>query len=192
MEYRLKREDLLANIREWNRFIKRKVHLVACGGTALTLLGIKESTKDVDFMVPDPKEYAYLTKILKEIGYKQDGDSWIKQGDIFIWDIYKGNKIHTTELLESPLLEGNHIPYEIIGKIHIGILNYYDLICSKLMRGTSVDFEDCQVLMKAKQGEIEIEKLKKRYKDTISYDIAEERIKNHMESLLHKAEQDGK
>lgn len=192
MEYRLKREDLLINIREWNRFIKKEVHLIACGGTALTLLGTKESTKDVDFMVPNVTEYDYLTKILKELGYKQDGNSWIKQGDVFIWDIYKGNKIHTTELLESPLIEGNHIPYQTIGKIHIGILNAYDLICSKLMRGSGVDFEDCQLLMKAMAAKIDITKLKERYKEMISFDIAEERIRNHLESLLQRIEKDGK
>jgi hypothetical protein len=192
MEYRLKREDLLINIREWNRFIKRKVHLIACGGTALTLLGIKESTKDVDFMVPNATEYDYLTKILKDIGFKQNGYSWIKQGDVFIWDIYKGNKIHTTELLESPLLEGNHIPYQTIGKIHIGILNVYDLISSKLMRGSGVDFEDCQMLMKAKAADIDIAKLKSRYKEMISFDISEERIKNHLEYLLQRIVEDGK
>jgi len=48
MEYRLDKKILLDELGQWNRFIKRKVHLIACGGTALTLLDIKPSTKDVD------------------------------------------------------------------------------------------------------------------------------------------------
>ena len=52
-EYRLDKNELLDNLREWNRYLKRKVHLIACGGTAMTLLGIKASTKDVDFIVPE-------------------------------------------------------------------------------------------------------------------------------------------
>ena len=56
---------------EWNRFLRRKVQLIACGGTAMILIGVKPSTKDVDFMVPMAREYAYLTKQLKDLGYRQ-------------------------------------------------------------------------------------------------------------------------
>jgi len=62
---RLVRDDLLNSISLWNGFIKGKVHLVACGGTALTLLGVKESTKDVDLMVPIITEYNNLVNMLK-------------------------------------------------------------------------------------------------------------------------------
>jgi len=62
---------------EWNRFLRRKVQLIACGGTAMTLIGVKPSTKDVDFLVPMAREYAYLTKQLKDLGYKQiTGSGW--------------------------------------------------------------------------------------------------------------------
>ena len=64
MEYRLGKEQLLNIMVEWNRFLKRRVHLIACGGTAMTLLGVKPSTKDIDFMIPSIKEYAYLIKQL--------------------------------------------------------------------------------------------------------------------------------
>jgi len=62
MDYRLNKKTLLDILRYWNSYLKRKVHLIACGGTALTLLGIKPSTKDVDFMVPIEREYKYLIK----------------------------------------------------------------------------------------------------------------------------------
>ena len=71
MEYRLDKDRLLDILREWNRFLKRKVHLIACGGTAMTLVGAKPSTKDVDFIVPEVREHDYLTKQLKALGYKQ-------------------------------------------------------------------------------------------------------------------------
>jgi len=54
----------------WDGFLKRRVHLIACGGTALTLLGIKASTKDIDLIVPVVAEYEYLIGILKQLGYK--------------------------------------------------------------------------------------------------------------------------
>jgi hypothetical protein len=71
MEYRLDKKQLLDVLGEWNHFLKRRVHLIACGGTAMTLLDVKASTKDVDFMVPNIREHGYLTKQLEGLGYKQ-------------------------------------------------------------------------------------------------------------------------
>ena len=67
MEFRLGKNRLLDVMGEWNRFLRRKVHLIACGGTAMTLIGVKLSTKDVDFMAPKLKEHDYLIKQLKEL-----------------------------------------------------------------------------------------------------------------------------
>jgi len=61
--YRIDRQRLVNEIGAWGSFLKRKVHLIACGGTALTLLGIKPSTKDIDLIVPELKEYDYLIAI---------------------------------------------------------------------------------------------------------------------------------
>ena len=68
-KYRLDKNELLDHMRAWNLILKRKVHLIACGGTAMTLSGVKESTKDVDFMVPVIREYNYLTNQLPAMGY---------------------------------------------------------------------------------------------------------------------------
>ena len=60
--YRQGKNELLSTLKEWDRLMpsRAKIHLIACGGTALTLLGYKESTKDVDFIVPVEKEYELL------------------------------------------------------------------------------------------------------------------------------------
>ena len=59
MEYRIDKEGLLDALGAWNGFLKRRVHLVACGGTALTLLDIKASTKDIDLLVPETKDFSH-------------------------------------------------------------------------------------------------------------------------------------
>lgn len=41
MKYRLNKNRLLEILGEWNHFLKRKVHLIACGGTAMTLMWLK-------------------------------------------------------------------------------------------------------------------------------------------------------
>lgn len=116
----------------------------------MTLMGVKSSTKDVDFIVPRVREHDYLTKQLKALGYKQvTGSGWKRTGEGFQFDIFRGNCIHTTELLKSPLEEGKHSLLKEFSHLFIGILNDYDLVVSKLMRGTTVDFEDCLSLTEA-------------------------------------------
>ena len=182
MEYRLNKQDLLERLSLWNKFLKRKVRLIACGGTALTLQDIKSSTKDVDFLIPEESEYKYLIKTIQQLGYQPaTGAGWQKPEEIYVFDLYRGKRIHTTELLESPLDEGNHFWIKTLQYISVGVLNHYDLIISKLFRGIGVDFDDCLALFRVKAKEIDIKKLGQRYKETAGYDIAEERILNHWE-----------
>lgn len=64
MDYRIDRNRLFDRFSAWSSYLKRKVRLIACGGTAMTLLGIRDSTKDIDLIVPDTKEYKYLIGML--------------------------------------------------------------------------------------------------------------------------------
>lgn len=185
MEYRLNKTKLLDELGQWNKFLKRKVHLIACGGTALTLLDIKASTKDIDFMVPDESEHKYLIKVLKDLGYEQTTTSgWQKKGDVFIYDLFPGKRIHTTELLDSPLEEGKHMLLKEFSYLYVGILNEYDLIASKLFRGTEVDIEDCLMLVRGRIGTIDINRLELHVKELASYDISEKRILAVLENFL--------
>lgn len=186
MDYRLNKRTLLDILGQWNGFFKRKIHLIACGGTALTLLDIKPSTKDADFMVPVEPEYKYLIKILKDLGYQQTtGSGWQKKEDIYVFDLFPGKRIHTTELLESPLEEGKHLLLKEFSHLYIGILNDYDLIASKLFRGSDVDFEDCLMLVKARKDKINIKRIEQHFKELSRYDISEKRIAVHLEHFLN-------
>jgi len=86
---------------------------------------------------------------------------------------FEGHRIHTTELLKSPLEPGNHTLLKEYNRLYIVILNEYDLIASKLIRGTTVDFEDCLMLMKSVGHRIDIKRLVSHYRELASYDIAE-------------------
>ena len=58
--YRIDSAELLDTLDNWESLMNFRVHLIACGGTALTLLNIKLSTKDIDFIVPVTNEYDKL------------------------------------------------------------------------------------------------------------------------------------
>src|SRR3989338_892203 len=191
MEYRIDRERLLEIIGEWDSYLRRKVRLIACGGTAMTLLGVKVSTKDIDLIVPEIAEYEYLIDNLKQLGYKPvTGNGWSRD-ETFIFDIFRGKKVHTTELLESPLDEGNNYLVKEFAHIYLGALNYYDLIISKLFRGKGADFDDCVALMKVKGGEINIGHLEKRFHETASYEISEEKVNENLERFIDMLKKEG-
>ena len=181
MEYRIDKQGLLNRISAWDSFLKKEVHLIACGGTALTLLGVKPSTKDIDLIVPDLDEYEYLISILQQLGYKSaSGWGW-KREDGFIFDLFRGKSIHTTELLESPLKKENHILVKEFDRVYLGVLNYYDIIISKLFRATSVDLEDCLILIKNKKKDIDLKRLRVRFKETASFDVSEAKVSKNFE-----------
>jgi predicted nucleotidyltransferase len=70
-KYRITGRELIQTIDNWEHLMNFKVNLIGCGGTALTLLEIKDSTKDIDFIVPVGKEYERLMKFLRSLGYEE-------------------------------------------------------------------------------------------------------------------------
>jgi hypothetical protein len=63
-------------------------------------------------------------------------------------------------------------------------LNDYDLIGSKLMRGTRVDFEDCVSLTEAHQARIDMGRLTRHFYEMISYDVSEDRLRPNIDHFL--------
>lgn len=191
MNYRINKAELLTTLSVWNGYLRKKVHLVACGGTAMTLIDVKESTKDVDFLVPDEIEYGYLLHILQDLGYKNiTGAGWaLDKG--FIFDLYPGKKVFMTELLESPLGKNNSMLIEEFSYIKLLVLNYYDLIISKVFRYATADIDDCLALFRAKRNEIDVKKLKDRFLETASYDTAEEKNKRNFGHFLNLLKKEG-
>ena len=153
----------------------------------MTLRGVKPSTKGVDFMVPELAEYDYLVGQLKALGYRPvSGPGWRREGDVFHFDLFRGNRIHTTELLNSPLEEGRNSRLEEFSNLYVGILNDYDLIASKLMRGERVDFDDCIMLAEAHKNTLDVDRLVGHFNELVSYDVASERLKPHIDHFLDR------
>jgi hypothetical protein len=94
-------------------------------------------------------------------------------------------------LLKSPLEAGNHTLFKEFSHLYIGILNPYDLIASKLFRGTDVDFEDCLMLVKTHKDSIDIKRVEQHFKELASFDISEKRIMAYIEQSLNLLQNEG-
>ena len=182
-KYRLSANDLLDTLDNWNSLMNFRVSLIACGGTALTLLKIKESTRDIDFTVSMHKEYDRLMKFLGDLGYEEKGGGLAHDDDPnFIYQFWCGNKVFTTDLLDSPLDPGNHILIKRWSHIYLGALNLTDLIVTKMFRGTSVDRDDCIAAFAT--GKVNAEKLLERYSETARYDLNPEKMMKNFVYLV--------
>lgn len=184
-QYRFTADELMQTLDAWNQLFpgRRKIHLIACGGTALTLLGHKESTKDVDFLIPSEKEYSRLTSFLVRAGYEQiSGYGWKRIDATIIFDLYPGKTVYQTELLTSPLARGGNKKIREWEKIYLGVLNSIDLIISKMFRGAESDVQDSLVLFEKEK--INLKKLEERYRETAKYYFGEEQVLRNLEILL--------
>ena len=187
MEYRVTAAQLKQTLASWDALFpgRGKIRLVACGGTALSLLGYKESTKDVDFLVPNEQEYKRLRRFLTRAGYQNVmGEGWQRPGEVIRYDVYLGKRVFQTELLDSPLEADGHRKLWEGKKISLGVLNSTDLMITKLFRGTEQDVEDCLTLLEHEA--VSLGAFEKRYRETAGYETSEERVIKNLEHFLAK------
>jgi len=115
--------------------LKNKITIVAIGGTAMELLGIKETTKDIDFNIPSDNDYNEFERAINKIGL-----------NIKI-DYYEKNAIFSEALPMDYLKIA--IKYKSkFGKIELYILNPIDIVCSKIGRLSDIDIIDIRQCIK--------------------------------------------
>lgn len=133
----------------------------ALGGTAMVIKNIKESTKDIDFLTTlDFEELRKLFKLagLKEINKSKICNIWELDGKTRI-DIFFDEFIMGVTLPKDCRELSEHV--RDIGKLKLYILNWYDIIITKLARSEPRDIEDSIKIIKTQK--IDFKKLKKRY-----------------------------
>jgi hypothetical protein len=180
---RIRKRELIQTIQNWEDLIHFRVNLIACGGTALTLLDIKDSTKDIDFVVPVTKQHKTLMKFLRSLGYQEKGGGLAHPDDpYFLYQFWQGNRVFTTDLLDSPLEPERNIPIKRWRHIYVGALNIVDLIITKMFRGTELDIEDCVAAYAV--SNVDPSRLLNRYLEAAKYDLNPEKVHQNLILLL--------
>jgi hypothetical protein len=126
---RMSKLELLSVLEFFDDKLKKKIKIIMVGGTAMTLLGIKASTKDIDFNIPDKDDYKEF-KILYEK---------IRPGVII--DFYGSNMVFSEVLPEDYIKKVSTYKTDL-KNIEILILSPIDIICSKISRSNESDIED--------------------------------------------------
>ena len=145
--------------------LDESLDLFAIGGTAMVLKNIKESTKDIDFLTTE--SYEKIKKLFSLAGLKEESNSkscniWRLEKtriDIFYDGFIMGIPFPLDWKIKSEKLKK-------IGKINLYILNWYDLIITKIARSEKRDIKDIVAILQGQNLDFNL--LKERY-----YSIAE-------------------
>ena len=164
-ENKYKNKDI-TNIEDLNSFLQliadlnEEIEFFAIGGTAMVLKNIKETTKDIDFLTT--ANYKKIKKLFELAGLKEESNSKICN----IWyldniriDIFYDEFIMGTTLPEDSQELSEYI--KSIGKLKLYILNWYDIIITKIARSELRDIKDSIKIIKSQN--IDFNKLKERY-----------------------------
>lgn len=174
-EKEINAEELFELIGSISKFIEKEIKMYALGGTALTILNIKKSTRDVDINIESNSEYKYICKIFDDLGFEKSGIRWISQEGL-AFDMFYGSNIIGTELLPDCIDKSKFI--KSFGNIKLFTLPLEDIIISKLARGDLRDFDDIKMILKIKK--INLKDFVQRYKETMETSI----VANYPQKLL--------
>jgi len=142
--------------------LNEEIEFFAIGGTAMLLKGIKESTKDIDFITTS--KYEDIKRLFELAGLKEKSNSRVCNiwylGDTRI-DIFYGEFILGTLLPDDWRELSEYL--KNIAKVKLYILNWYDIIITKIARSEKRDIDDSLKIIKTQK--IDLKKLKERYYD---------------------------
>lgn len=116
------------------------------------------------------------------LSYKHPERPWI-------FDLYRGQRVFQTDLLDPVQEEGKHRVVQVFNKLTIGCLNPDDLIISKMFRGDDVDVQDSIRLIESEN--IDLKALGDRYIETAGYYYYPEKTKVHLGYLISKLDEMG-
>jgi len=140
--------------------LNEPLELFAIGGTAMVLKNIKESTRDIDFLTDE--NYDKIKELFELAGMKEESSNKIcniwRLGSTRI-DIFYDGFIMGIPFPDDWKEKSNKI--KEIGKIKLYILNWYDIIITKISRSERRDIEDIIAIIKNQK--LDFKFLKERY-----------------------------
>ncbi len=133
------KEELLSFLKNIDEKLPHKITIIAIGGTALTLLNLKDSTKDIDFDLPIEKDWKALESLFQKLDFESEGFAWFTPTGLRI-DLFKRGYIFCSQL-PFDYVEKSKDAVKL-DKITLKTLSLEDIIVSKLGRGDERDFQD--------------------------------------------------
>ncbi len=182
-------EHLIAMLGNWDSLCTAPLHLIACGDAALTLLKFRSVTQEADLLIPLQSEYDQLLALLPALGFRKTPLGFAAEAmPEIVWRFWPEQSAFGAQLVESPLLDANHIDIASWQHISLSVLNLKDLIITHIFRGLPADVNDCIAVFKT--WKVDAEELLERYADTSkNADHPDEMMRKFMEFVEQLASQ---
>jgi predicted nucleotidyltransferase len=133
---------LIETLLEFDRHLGRSITVVAVGGTALTLLGEKESTKDIDVCFESEGDMSRFVKVAGRLGYRMESGRLAGHGVII--DVYSNGYIFCVQL--PPDYREKAVAIRSMDKIQLFALSPEDIVITKTARLNERDIEDIKTI----------------------------------------------
>ncbi len=160
---------LLDFLGEIDKELERKIVIVAVGGTGMTLLNAKPSTRDVDFTIPS-EFYDDFQNALKIVPHGFEVQCW-HDGAVFV------------NMLPSDYLKRSKPIRTKLKKIDLRALHAVDIVVTKIGRLDGRDVQDIESCIK--KFKITKDQIKKRSAQLGN--VASEKIyQNNLQKVLKK------
>jgi len=159
------KEELVAWLSEREKLLTRKIEIIAVGGTAMTLLGLKASTIDIDFCLSkkDKKEFEKTLDKKFKVDIFVDGYIFSEQLPADYTEKAKEILVHT--------------------KLTVKVLSSEDIIITKAARLNARDEEDIELLAK----HVKKQELIERFKEIVKTYAGDETIyRYHFDIVLKR------
>ncbi|MBI5002017.1 hypothetical protein HZC31_01380 [Candidatus Woesearchaeota archaeon] len=162
------KSELLAWLAEKDKILEKEIILVAVGGTAMTLLGLKSSTIDVDFCLS-----AAQKKIFEKLITKRDKNWKV--------DLFTDGYIFSEQLPHDYVDKAEEI--KRLNHVVLKALAPVDIVITKAARLNARDEEDIAALVKF----VNKEELIKRFEKVVTtYAGKEEEYRYHFGIILKR------
>jgi len=170
MPYEIGKQKLIDFLEQIDKVLSSKIKLIAVGGTAMTLLGLKSSTLDIDFCLTSNQNRKIFAKTSSELphGYRID--------------LYESGAIFSQQLPED--YETKAIPISTKFKnLELFALSPLDIIVTKIGRLNERDWEDIKSCIK--HAKLTKQQIKQRAKQ-VTYAGNDELYEYNLTDVLNK------
>ncbi len=164
----ISRQQLMDLLEKINEFLDMRIDVFAVGGTALTLLGLKDSTRDIDLNIDSNDGRKKIEELFNAMNFKKtSGIGW--ETDVgFRIDLFSNGYIFCTQLPGDYAKLSKEI--RNLGRLRLFAISPCDIIITKLGRGDGRDFDDIETIFRKEK--IDVKKLADRFIKTMGNSMA--------------------
>lgn len=172
------RDDLLQLLRAVDGELDARMTLVLVGGTALTFLDLKDSTRDIDLLIPSERDRRRLCRSFSALGFRELSPIRWETDRGYTIDLFAGNYVFVVGLLDDFL----ELSPRVGSFRHIALhaLDPYDLVITKLARSDPRDLDDIRTMFE--RCGLDRRRLIERYIGTMGEASV---VRHDKENLLH-------